>query len=113
LIGEIVADRARELERAVENYLKVTGASFITSSNQHARCPKCGQMFRVPTEGWDFFVFHPFNRMGFIECKTGKSQLTKSQKEWKSRCKDIRVPYLVVRDSVDALIEADKERRPV
>ena len=100
------AARAKELEAAVRQYLDLKKIKYISAANQRAVCPHCRKYFNVQTEGWDFFCFSPADCLCVIECKTGESRLSKAQREWRERCEKLGIPYLVIRDNVDELMDS-------
>ena len=94
--------RSQELEHAVEDYLVVKGYSYLRISNY--RCFKCGQVQNAKAKGWpDFFCYSP--TLCAIEVKTGKGVLSLEQKEIKAKLELAGIPYIVVRDTVDELLE--------
>jgi len=98
-------NRPKELEDAVRKFLDLKNCQYISSKNQTVRCYKCGCFQKVRTQGFDFFVYAPLNRLCFIECKTGKSRLTKPQEAAKAIAEQENIPYIVVRDTVDELVD--------
>ncbi len=100
--------KAKDLEDAVRKLLDVKGFKYISSKNQTVRCFKCQAFQKVRTQGFDFFAFAP--RVMMIECKTGKGRLSKPQKVMQAEAESVGVPYIVVRDTVDVLLDVLAER---
>lgn len=91
--------RWRELEKAVEELLTMTGHSFIHI--QHY-CPKCGMILNAATKGFpDFHVISPINF--YVECKTGSGSLSKPQREVKRKIVEAGGDYIELHDTVDEL----------
>ena len=98
--------RAKDLEDAVRKYHDAKGHKYMSSKNQTVKCWKCKAFQQVRTQGFDFLVWFPFVR--FEECKTGTGTLTKPQKKCKTEAEAVGIPYLVIHDTIDALLKADK-----
>lgn len=99
--------RAKELENATEKILKLAKASYQRVTNY--RCFKCGQVQNSQSKGWpDFFCYDPI--LIAIECKTGAGRLTPEQIRIRISLENRGIPYLVVRDNVDVLVEFLKVR---
>lgn len=93
--------RAQDLENAVEQLLIFKKIKFMRVSNY--RCFKCGQVQNRSAKGWpDFFGYDPI--LVGIECKTGAGKLTKEQESVRESFIRNDVPYIIVRDNVDALL---------
>lgn len=94
--------RARELEAAVANYLKLKRCDYLRIDNY--RCFKCGQVQNAKAKGWpDFFVYSP--KIYALECKTGKGKLNPTQKGVRIKMEKAGIPFLIVRDNIDELIK--------
>lgn len=94
--------RWQEFEKAVENLLLYYKCEFIKITNY--RCFRCGQVqnskaANVP----DFFIYYP--KVFAVECKTGKGALTEGQKKTKEKMEKAGIPYILLRDTTDELIE--------
>jgi len=95
--------RAKELEFATEQLLRIKGFKFIRVDNY--RCFRCGQVQNSRATGWpDFFCYYP--RLLAVECKTGRGVLSIEQKEIKHCLELAGVEYIVVRDNIDNLMKA-------
>jgi hypothetical protein len=101
------AIRGKQLENAVSRTLSLLDLSFMRVSNY--RCFKCGQVQNAPAKNWpDFFIYHPF--LLAIECKTGSGALTSGQHEVIYKLSASGVKTLIVRDTVDLLLNYLKEK---
>ena len=99
--------RATDLEKAVSRYLDLKGYWYLRIGNY--RCFKCGQVMNSKASGWpDFFIYGPDNVLA-AECKTGRGRLTPLQKEVRERLESSGITYIVVRDTVDKLLETLEE----
>lgn len=96
--------RARDLEQAIGDYLDYKNLPYLRI--EHYRCPQCGFVGRgKKTTGFpDFLVID--KPMTAIEAKTGKGRLTTEQKLWQEIFKKNDIPYILARDTVDAVLEA-------
>lgn len=97
------SDRAKELEDAVSQYLKLKKIHFMRVDNY--RCFKCGQVQNVRSKGWPDFYCYGIQPHLAIECKTGKAVLSPEQKHLKAILEMSKVKYIVLRDNIDGLIE--------
>ena len=101
--------RWQELEKAVTDLLNIYKIKYIKIDNY--RCFKCGQVQNAKAKSWpDFFCFSPF--LLAIECKTGKGQVTKEQEITTQQLRRSGVKTIIIRDTVDGLIELLKKKRP-
>jgi hypothetical protein len=102
LSGKSNQAKGKRLESAVKELLELHNCEYHRVDNY--RCFKCGQVQNSNAKGFpDFFVYYPF--LLAIECKTGKGRLSKAQKKVKRLMEDSGIPFLVVRDTTDKLIE--------
>ena len=95
--------RAKDLEDAVRKYLDLKGCKYISSKNQTVKCYRCKAFQQVRTQGFDFLVIHP--EVHFLEVKTGSGKLTKPQKKMRAMADECGIPYTVVHDTVEAVME--------
>jgi len=95
--------RAKDLETAVRKYLDLKGCKYISSKNQTVKCYKCNAYQQVRTQGFDFLVFWP--EVHFIEVKTGAGKLSPAQKEYRAAADKVGIPYTVVHDTIDVLLD--------
>ena len=100
-------ERGKQLETAVERYLTALKIPFMRVDQY--RCFKCGQVQNASAKGWPDFYLYGHNIA--IECKTGKGQLTKEQKEIKQVMERAGTEYHVVKNTVDQLIKLVQEGR--
>ena len=99
--------RWQELEKAVTDLLNGYNIKFIKIDNY--RCFKCGQVQNAKAKSWpDFFCFSPF--LLAIECKTGKGQVTKEQETTIQQLLQSGVDVIILRNTVDELIETLQEK---
>ena len=95
--------RWKQLENAVEKYLKLKKYSFLRIENY--RCFKCGQVQNSKAKGFpDFFIYSPV--VIAVEVKTGKGRLTGEQKDIALKMESAGIKYIIVRDNIDKLMEA-------
>jgi len=93
--------RSKQLEEAVRDYLDIKGYKYIRIDVY--RCPNCHKIFNSKATGFpDFMIRNPLT---FVECKTGKAVLSKEQKAIKEDMDNQNIPYILVRDNIDALME--------
>ena len=94
--------RAKQLENAVEDILRLYGFVYLRIDNY--RCFRCGQVQNSKASGFpDFFVYHP--AVFAVECKTGQGKLSKDQKYVRKCMEATGIKYLLVHDNVDTLLE--------
>ena len=94
--------RAKQLEEAVRKYLDIKGYKYIRVDNY--RCFRCGQVQNSSAKGFpDFMVISPLTA---IEAKTGRGgKLSAEQKEFRELWEGQGLPYILLRDTVDELLE--------
>lgn len=97
------SDRAKELENAVSDYLKLNKIPFMRVDNY--RCFKCGQVQNKKASGWPDFYCYKFKPHLAIECKTGAGKLTPEQIEVKDDLESSGDAYILLHDNIDKLIE--------
>jgi len=93
---EYPAITEKELQKQVEEYLKIKGIPFVHIIN---RCFKCGQIFKHNVGYPDIILV-----AGGIELKTKKGRQSKVQKEIERFFKRKGIPYKVCR-SLEEVIE--------
>ena len=99
--------RAKQLEEAVRRTLTLLNMNFMRVDNY--RCFRCGQVQNSKATGFpDFFVYSPW--IFAVECKTGSGRMTKEQAEIAVKLTRQGIDYIVVRDSIDALLSYLKKR---
>jgi len=97
--------RWKELEIAVQQYLEAKHIPYFRVSNY--RCFKCGQIQNSQAKGFPDFMIFTDTGIVALECKTGKGKLTSEQKYYQNLFPE----YIVIRDTIDALLERKPERR--
>ncbi len=107
---KIKVRRSKELEMAVEKYLKIKKIPYLRVENYI--CYKCHAVQNSKAKGMpDFILFDLINPdRGFhllaVECKTGKySKLTKEQKYYKELFERCGTHYIVLRDTIDEILK--------
>ncbi|MDD5220745.1 MAG: hypothetical protein PHV11_09280, partial [Candidatus Bipolaricaulis sp.] len=107
-IGIEMLSRAKELERAVEHLLIYYKLKFIRLENY--RCFRCGQVQNSKGKGLsDFYIYSPIHFA--VECKTGAGRLTKEQKSVREDILRAGDDYVIVRDTVDELVDYLKAKK--
>ena len=93
--------RSKQLEKAVKDFLDVKGIKYHRV--EIYRCPKCHMVFNTQAADMpDFLCLYP---LVAIECKTGTGRLSEGQKETLSLLERSGVDVIVLRDTIDELIE--------
>lgn len=93
--------RAKQLEEAVRDYLDIKRIPYVRVDNY--RCYKCGTIQNSAATGFpDFMIVKPLTA---VEVKTGKGKLSPEQIIFKTLWEDQGLPYILVRDNIDSLME--------
>jgi len=93
--------RSKQLEEAVRKYLDIKGYEYIRVDSY--RCFKCGQVQNASAKGFpDFLVIKPLTA---IEVKTDTGRLSVEQIEFKELWQAQGLPYILLRDTIDELLE--------
>jgi hypothetical protein len=89
--------RHAELLKATKEYLDLKNVFYV--SRWQTRCHKCGNIQSTSPSGCDILVVSHE-----IEIKTGNSKLTEAQKKERDRARRYGVPYTVVENTIDQLV---------
>jgi len=111
-IGDLITKQNRskrhgELVKAIRQIFDYRHIPHMGVTNY--RCFKCGQVQNTGAKDWpDVFGYAPLIA---VEAKTGQAVLTPGQKVVKKHLESQGVPYIVCRDTTDALLEHLKEKK--